>query len=262
MPKKAKENEKEVEVDLVNREKKETKVMRWFRENTVNNASELRIVCDLTSRSAEEQFSMYIKSGHNEVYGVIFYATMMSIMEFIKDKEKTYNNFTMEIAKSVNIGYINNTDDTNEKTGNFEVIMEYIGINRQIVDNGDDNVDKTNQNFIRWKELNIKKNIEYCKDIQTRSYERLKNEFAVSLRTSEAVIPLFCIFLDNLTGVLKNKYKEAIGTDISQVSINVFGLFDAYYSFDEEANEEIIEFKPTIKLKLFAKDDNLATRNN
>lgn len=260
MPK-IKKEEKELELDTTKQDKPITFVKRWFADYAVNNASDLKIICDLTSRSAEEQFSMYLKTGNTEVYAVVFYATFVSILDFIKSKQKQYNNFTVAVCNSVNLGYSNNDDENNEKIGNFMPIMEYIGINRNIIDSsGAMEVDKTSQNFIRWKELNIKKNVEYYKEIQEMTYEKLKKEYKTNLRTSEGVIPLFCIFMDHITNVLKLKYKEAERTDVSEVSMNVLGLFDIFYSFNEEDNQEIIEFTPNIFMKLALKSDGTASR--
>lgn len=256
-----KPKEIEQEIDVKQQEKKETFVTRWFNDYAVNNKQELKIICNLTSRSAEEQFSLYLKSGNTEVYAVVFYATFMTILEFIKSKQKVRNNFTIEICNSINIGYSNSNDDNNEKVGNFMPIMEYIGINRNIVDGVSPmELDKTTQNFIRWQELNVKQNVTYYKEIQERAYERLKSEYRTNLRTSEAVIPLFCIFMDHITNVLKMKFKEADGTDVSEVSMNVLGLFDVYYSFNEEDNQEVIEFQPNISMKLALKADDIASR--
>ena len=258
---KKKNQEVEQDIDVVKQDKPETFVTRWFKDYVVNNRSELKIICDLTARSAEQQFSLYLKSGNTEVFAVIFYATFITILEFIRNKQKIYNNFTVEICNSINIGYCNNDDENNEKVGNFMPIMEYIGINRNIVDmTSSIDSDKTSQNFIRWKELNIKKNVEYYKEIQEKAYERLQKEYKTNLRTSEAVIPLFCIFMDHITNVLKMKFKEAQGTDVSEVTMNVLGLFDVYYSFNEEDNVEIIEFQPNITMKLALKSDDIACR--
>lgn len=261
MPKKPKEKEQEIDLQTAP-VKTETFVTRWFKDYAVNNASELKIICDLTARSAEEQFAMYLRSGNHEVYAVIFYATFMTFLEFIRSKQKLYNNFTIEICNSVNLGYTNNSNEDNEKVGNFFPVMEYIGINRNIVDNSSVmDSERTSQNFMRWKQLNIKQNVEYYKEIQERAFERLKSEYRTNIRTSEAVIPLFCIFLDHITNVLKMKFQEAMGTDVSEVSMNVLGLFDVYYSFDEAENREIIEFSPNISMKLALKADDVAARD-
>jgi hypothetical protein len=255
-----KPKEDEIELSVQNVPKKQTFVTRWFNDNCSNNGAEIRTICELTARSAQEQFGMSVKSSNVEVYSVIFFATFMSILEFVAEKQKKYNNYTIEIANSINVGYTNNDSEENEKLGNFQPILEYIGSNRNIVNSSHIEVDTTTKNFILWKELNIKKNIEHYKEIQENAYNKLLQDFRTDIRTSEGIIPLFCIFLDNMIGLLKMKYREAEGTGVSEVSFNVLGLFDAYYSFNDEDNKEIIEYDPNISTKLALKNDNTAAR--
>ena len=254
--------EKEEKKDLNQKPTKNTFVKRWFDEYVVNDKSDMKKICDLTATSAEQQFSMYLKTGNTETYAVVFYATFMTIIDYIKNKQKSYNNFSIAICNSINIGYTNNDDPENEKVGNFMPFMEYIGVNRHIVDNPDNIEDtKTSQNLIRWKELNVKQNVEFVKEISSLAYENLKKNYGVTLRTEEAVIPLFCIFLDNVTNYIKYKYKELVGTkDISEVSMNVLGLFDVFYSYDEDENKEYLEFQSGVTLKLAMKNDAIASR--
>ncbi len=259
MPKiKKEDHEEEIELKV---QKKETFVTRWFNDYAVNNKAELKIICNLTSRSAEEQFCMMLNNSVNtEVYAVIFYATFISILEFIRKKEKVYNNFTIQIAQSLNIGYTNNDDEENEKVGNFMPIMEYITVNRNVIDDGKSDRNKTDVNFMKWMQLNTKQNVEFYKEIQNEAYRRLVDEFKVNIRTAEGIFPLFCIFLDHIVNVMKMRFREAQGTDTSEVSMNVLGLFDVYYSFDEDDNKEIIEFQPNILMKLALKADDIASR--
>lgn len=261
MAKKEKDEIMEVteEPKKVNRE---TLVTRWFNEYAVNDPKELKQICDIVARTAEEQFNLYIKSGNNEVFGVIFYGTFMSILDFLKSKQKKYNEMTIEICNSLNIGYTNNDDEENEKVGNFMPIMEYIGENRRIANNEfATSVDDTTKAYIRWKELNTKKNIEYYKTIQESAYELLKTEYKTNLRTSEAVIPLFCIFMDTIAGVLKAKYRELKDTNVSETHINIFGLFDAYYSYNEDNEDqpECMDYVPGIALKIYMKNDEISS---
>lgn len=260
MPRK-KIEEKEQELDVKKVEKKETFATRWFKDHAVNNPSDLKVICGLTARAADEQFNISIPTGNTEVFAVVFYGTFLTILDWLKTKQKTYNQFSIEIAESINIGYTNNTDENNEKVGNFMPIMEYIGVNRNIINSYDSNDEyRTSNNCIRWKELNIKKNIESYKEIQETAFDRLIKEFHTDLRTSEAVIPLFCIFMDNISSIIRFKYQEADGTNVSEVTMNVLGLFDVYYSFDAESNQEIIEFQPNIRMKLALKNDDTAGR--
>ena len=170
MAKKKDEREPEVEVTTAPA-KKETFAMAWFRDHAVNNATDLKIICELTARSVYEQFRLAVRSDNTETFAVIFYATFLSILEFIRSKEKTFKNFTMEVMNSVNIGYTNSSDVETEKMGNFMPIMEYIGVNKGIVNDRDDVDDSyTSQSLMRWTEQNAKKTIDYYKEFQERSY--------------------------------------------------------------------------------------------
>ena len=258
MPKKAKEVEENIEVTTP--VKQETFATLWFKDNAVENPDVIKTICDLTARSAKEQFHLDLPRGNSEIYAMIFYATFMTVLDFIRSKEKTYNNFTIEIAKSINIGFTNNTDEDNQKVGNFMPIMEYIGVNRSIVNDASRKGDPIDKAFMDWKELNIKKTVDYYKELQDKTFNVLMREYKTNIRTPECVFPLFCIFLDMIVSVLKMKYREAEGTDVSEVQINVLGLFDAYYSYDVEEDQEIIEFQPNITMKLALKNDDTAAR--
>ena len=83
-------------------------------------------------------------------------------------------------------------------------------------------------------------------------------EYKTSVRTSEAIIPLFCIFMDNIYAVLKTRWKESEALDVSEISMDVFGLFKVFYSFDEEDNCEVIDFETKLGSKLGLKDDSSA----
>lgn len=254
MPRKPKE-EKEEELDVSTSKKKVTFATQWFEDNAVNNKEDMKIICDLTARSAEEQLCIFLKSRNNEVFAVIFYATFMTILDWLRGRQGKKKNFTIEIANSINIGYVNNDSEENEKVGNFMPIMEHIGINRNIIDDGIDNINKTSANSIRWKELNIKESIEKYDEIQNEAYNRLKKDYRIDVRTPECVIPLFCMFLDHITNYMKLKFQEVDGTDVSEVQMNVLGLFDVFYSFNPDDNVEVLEYVPNIKMKLALKND-------
>lgn len=255
---KASEVQEEMDQPVI--QKHDTFATRWFKDNAVNNPDDLRIICDATAKSCEDQFYLYLKSNHTETYAIIFFSTFNTILAFLREKQKQYKNFTMEIANSVNIGYCNNNDENNEKTGNFFPVMEYIGINRNVVDNNFADITETSsaENYIKWKELNCKKNAEMLKTIQENAYQDLKQNYHVSLRQSEAVIPIFCIFLDMCMNLCKQKYRELVDTNISETSINVLNLFDIYYSYDENTGTDVIEFQPSVYMKLQLKNDNQA----
>jgi len=259
--------EKEEEINVTKPKKKSTFITRWFDQYACNNRSEMKTVCDLTARSCDEQFCLYVaETGNTEVFAVIFYATFMEILAFLREKEKLYNKFSIVIANSINIGYTNDDNKDNEKVGNFMPFMEHIGVNYTVVrDKTAEIRDNTSHEmFMRWTETNSKKNVEYYKEIQERAFQRLQSEYHTMIATSEAIIPIFCTFMDHIVNLLKMKYMELEGTGVSEVSFNVFGLFDAYYSYnddpDAEGHGECVDFIPNISMKLAIKSDEVASR--
>lgn len=267
-----KPKEVEQEIDL-GKQKQKTFSQRWFDEHATNNKEEIKRVCDITSRSCWEQFKIYIPN-NTEIFAEVFHATFMSILKFLRDKQSKYTEYSMLIAQSINIGYLNNTNTDNEKVGNFMPFMEYYNVNRSVVDPYDIPYDDAreirnkgmkieeghaNRQLMAWKVQNIKQDIENYNKIQQDALQLLlTDDYKVNLRADEAIFPIFCIFMDNVTNVLKMKFRELNGANVSTVSLDCLGLFKEFYSYDEEHDKEVIEFQPDITMKLALKNDEAA----
>lgn len=275
MPRVKSEKEIEVDVSKLKESKEEPSIaQRWFDEHTstkrdpednTSNREDMLRVSELTDRMMRDNFHMNTRKRKASLYAVMFYAIMTVILDFIKSQQSTYSNFTLQIANCVYIGYTNNTNENNEKVGNFMPFMQYIGEDRNIVDvnhTHSDKMDRATKLYLRWMELNTKQNVEYYKTIQENAASVLYNDYAVNVHSTEMIIPTFCIFLDNVINVLKLHWNELEGTDVSEVKMDVLGLFTCYYSFDEEENREIIDFQPNITMKLALKSDKVAAEQS
>ena len=258
MPRKSQPEEEIVIDEPTTPVKKETVATRWFRNYAVNNKSEMITICELTARSVQDQFNLVVTSGNYELYAVVYHTTFMAILDFLKNKQSSYSTFSISVANSSQIGYVNNTDENNEKVGNFMPVIKHVGINANVPPEPTIEKDETTalaSKYIKWLTINSKQTVDYYKDIQEKAFNQLDKEFGIRLRTSEAVIPMFCIFMDHVVNLIKLKYQEALGTGVSEVSMNVLGLYDIFYSFDEEANVEYIEYTPNVTIKLKLKSD-------
>ena len=196
-----------------------------------------------------------------------------TFLKFLRGMQTKWKEYSIEIANSINIGYVNNTNEDNEKVGNFMPVLEYIGINRNVVDRYDIPYDDsseiaakkitvpknhTDKQVMMWKVQNIRKTIENYNKIQEEAVQVLLNDYKISIRQSECIFPIFCIFLDNISNVLKIRFKELEGTDTSEIRINVLNLFEAFYSYDADEDQEVIEYAPTVAMKLALKNDEVA----
>lgn len=233
-------------------------VEEWFDSTCVDNRKSILAVCGVMERIAAEQFKMSNHYGVPEVWALIFYQTFRTILDFLaKKREEGYTEFEVYVAKCVIIGYTNYVDEESEKVGNFMPFMEWIGKDSPIKYNDHESHD---DNFIRWKEQNTYKNAEFSKWIQDRAAWELNKTYGMNIGSPEAVIPIFCTFLDTLVSILKLDYQDA-GEDVSRVKMNVLGLFEVIYSFDEEDNKEIVDFKPSITPKMELKNDSIAEKD-
>lgn len=262
MPRVKQEKEIEVDVSKLNMDTKGPSIaQRWFDEHTVENREDMLRVSELTDRRMRDEFHLHTKRNRATTYAVMFYSIFMTILEFIRGKESEFSNFAIRIANCVYIGYTNNTNKDNEKVGNFMPYMQYIGEDRNIVDTNvtsSGEVDRSTKLYMRWMELNTKQNVDYYKTIQEAAAFNVWRDYAINPRTSEMIIPVFCVFLDNIINVLKIHWSELEGTDTSEVKMNVLGLFTCYYSYDDENDKEIIDFQPNITMKLALKSDGKA----
>lgn len=247
------------------KQKKITRTIKWFNEYCTENKKEVKMICDLVADSVANQFDMHVKSSNTEVFALIFFVTFETIMDFLSQKQSSFNKFAFKIGKCVNIGFTNNTNIDNEKFGNFMPLMEYTGINRNIIrDEVNTSDDKSEVNFIRWKQQNLTQNENFCNQIQNQAAVKLGTEYGVQIVNNEAIIPIFCIFLDMCVYLVKTLYNEANMTEDgpSEYSISVLGLFELFYSFDPEKAEEHIDFTPGIYMKLRGKSDLVATKED
>lgn len=291
MPKKPKEIEEQI--DISQQKKEPPATVTWFKNHAVENPSDLKIVCDLVARSVEDQFKIHFANReYSQGYGTIFYNAFMAILRFLRKQQKVYKQFTILIFNSLNIGYTNSDDEDAEKVGNFMPVMEYAGINRVMVSRpkysleNAKNMSKaeisrltaanleaaldewyelntTSDPLTRWQCTNTKKNGEFYNQISTDATNALKqkSEGQLSLRADRFALTIMAIFMDMLVSVMRMKFQEAEGTGVSEVKMNVFGLFDVFYSFNEEENQEIIEYQPNITMKLALKQDSVASND-
>ena len=229
-------------------------VKGWFERTCVDDRDKILAVCAVTGRMLADQFNMRTRENLDEVWALVFYECWLQILEFLSRKTSQYTEFEVQVEKCVRIGYTNYLNDDDEKVGNFMPFMEWVGKDTSIVYNPHETAD---DNFIRWKEQNSIKNVDMQKEIQDKTALLINRKYGMNIGSPDAVIPIFCIFLDNVVNILKQDYKDA-GEDVSKVKMNVLSQFTVTYSFDTDDNREIVDFSPSVAIKMEIKNDTKA----
>ena len=248
-------------------QRKMTRSEKWFIDNVKDNPEAIAEVCKMTARSMHEQAGITFTNPNTTaaLYALVVDQTFASIVRFLEKMQQSgYRRYSIVFGQNFNIGYQDDEHEDSEKIGNFIPVLEYGVQNKSIVSSAPGSCEDTViDSYKRWMELNIKQCIEETSQIASDAFNNLLNEpYRINLRYKEAIIPIFCTFIDMLVEVLKFKFQERKLADQSQVCIKVFGLFDAYYWFDEEDHSEVIEFVPGIKLKQDMKSDKYAGGSN
>lgn len=253
---------KKVEMEAPAPVRKITRSEAWFNANVQDNRKEIEEVCEMTGRRIHEQARVILSNPNSTpvLFALVVDRTFTAIANFLVKKQSAgYRSFSILLGRNFNIGYRDGDDDTSEKIGNFVPVLEYGEQNKSIVPSSSAEPEEIAiDSYKRWLELNTVEAADDATLIASEAFDHLLNEDRINLRHKEAIIPIFCIFIDMLVEVLKIKYQEKKDANRTEVLINVFGLFKAYYSIDATDNTEVIEFEPGIKLKQDMKSDKYA----
>ena len=241
--------------------RKMTRSERWFEDNVTENKREIALICGYVEDSIHEQAN--ITTGRDGlknslIYAVVVDATFEEIRKFFtKKQQEGYKAYSIRFGKNFNIGYRNDANDSYEKEDTFHPVLEYIEESTTVLPvSGTYSPEETIQlmSFRQWHQKNTKECLEDMSHISAETFHNLASK-NFALLYQESVVPILCTFIDKVVFQLKLMYTERAGTGTSEVSINVMGLFMAYYSIDEDTQKEIVDFEPLAKMKQDYKSD-------
>lgn len=235
-------------------QEKKPKTQIWFEENVHENEKELLEIGELANRMLHEKISLGLANPMTTIasYGTIF----DTITKYIKEKEDEWDDFCVNIADRIRIGYTTTDSEDDEKPGNFMVFIQHVE-NTSNDESLDEDEDDTIVLCTQWNAANIKEQANIVKEISSLAKKNLSEILNLKTESSEFVIPLFCIIHSCLINYLQVKKKEL---DVSEYELNVAGFFTIVIRETDDA-ENKIEYIPSVPLKLFIKDDAKATGN-
>lgn len=239
----------------------ERKVNTWIEDNVTENIEDIKIIGNIAHQRISDDLNIYMsREGENDhysmpisVYGVIF----ESICDAIKDQRSSHNKFEVSIADRLIIGYSSTSDEDDEKSGNFMVYLKHK--DKTIVEGGvDDNEIDPITLATRWNAANVNEHSELLKTISKNSKESISNDLDIILASSEQIIPIFCIIHESIVSYCKIKFAEM---EKNSFELNIAGLYIIGIEIEDDTDDEVIYFEPSISLKLKFKDDTIANRN-
>lgn len=226
---------------------------QWFKDNVSEDTKELTEIGELTNKVLYDRLSMDLNDPETTIaiYAKIFDA----VTEVIVGKQKEYDNFNLNIANRLNIGYTTTSADDDEKVGNFMVYIQHIYNNSP-----DEALDEDETNTIelatQWNAANIKTQSDVIKEVAVLGKKKMSDLINIKTESNEYIIPLFCIIHQQIINYIRLKRVE---NKLRQYEINIAGLYTVGITETDDAEEEIY-FVPSISTKLLFKCDELASR--
>ncbi len=230
----------------------ESKSKKWFKDNVSENEAELITIGGM----ADEMLHKTISLGLTEPMTTItLYASIFeTLCDVVVDREKEYDDFNLNVADRMEIGYSTTANDDDEKTGNYMVYIRHLE-SKASDTSLDEDEDDTIELCTQWNAANIRVQADIIKEAAARAMKDLSDIINIKVQSSEFVIPMFCIIHSQILRFIRTRREE---TKRTEYELNVAGLFTIGVQITEDGDEEIY-YVPSIALKLKFKNDAIAS---
>lgn len=234
------------------KESNNPKIQRWVDDNLVDDKEDNFMIAQIAMRELSKNFRMAFTSPETVLAA---YATIYdSIVEVLIDQRENHSSFDIDIAGRFEIGYSDADQDVDmEKMGSF--VPHIFDLNSGKKTYEDKENKKSLELCIEWMSQNVTKNTDIIKKISTVAFKNLKDRIGLHFGQEECCIPVFVNIHECMISYLKLKQEE---NGEYETTINFASCFDVIVRMTED-KEQIVEYCPSIAMKLTTKSDAVAT---
>lgn len=225
--------------------------MQWYRTMIVDNQKD---IYDIACTSAERlKKSLRIPIGP-EMTIALYCGMLESFMHYLKEKQKDFPEFWINIWDTLEIGYNTLENDEDEKTGNFNIKIYYLQDAPKVVTNS--TLQTTDEIVSAWVAAhNMNVDTDYLiRDIFAFSKEYLMGHFNLTVERPETLLLIFLCINNEMVFAVKMKRQELQASDFF---ITIAGLFQIHCQDTDKG--EMVMFKTEPAPKQFIKDDGVGT---
>lgn len=230
------------------------KWLAYYEENIHEDKEEIRDIAETASSVIRERFNIPLEG--YQLTTVCFLKIFESFLKKLVSLEDQYDNFEINLANRLLIGFTNNLDQDNEKSGNFMVYMKHLHESIKTEQQDDPTVSNI-ERIVQWNAENV---IENPALIRTMTIDAVKvlRDVDIHLANNEIIMPIFIIFYESIINYIKIRRREK---DEFELSINLI-WFEAICREGEEDGKDEFTLIPSIASKLLLKNDSKANRDD
>lgn len=228
------------------------KLELWYRDNVVEDETQCKNVAGMAQEKLLEKFDIGITP---EQVMAIYCITYDQIIQKLREKrEDSPDQFVINIANVVKIGYDNVEDDGESETlGNFNVFIEHVGGTPKSIseDGSTDSIDACNQ----WMHANTEEQKKIIETIAAAAIKALSNEVDIVIAEPVVIFPIWVTTHEALV-----KFVEVARADenSSDYFMNFCNALEIHCQLQEDGTTAIV-YKPNISEKLGIKSNVIAS---
>lgn len=224
---------------------------QWFDEFIVNDAEDIKLIGELSSRAIHDKFRLTLRP---EPIVAIYCFTLEAILKYLKKmQEKGHKTYQINICNVISISYNNLEDDDAEKTDNFMPFIQQIA-DGPIPDTGITSSD-TIELCAAWNSSHISEQPDAITEIATHTLRDLKDSLNMKAADKQLIMPIFCTVHENIINYMKLKRVDLAATSYT---LDIAGIYKIRVS-EVDDGTELIEYLPAIYTKKTTKDDDMAS---
>lgn len=220
--------------------------LRYYYDNIYEDEEHIQMISETAISVIRERF--HITLNDHRLATAAFLKIFESFIEKLKTLQKDYDNFQINLANRLAIGFTNNDNDEDEKSGNFMLFMQHLRESTK-VDSVDDPTVSNIERAVQWNAENVVEQPELIRSLTMEAIKYLR-DIDIQLANNEIIMPIFITYYESIINYLKIHRREE---DLFELQLNYSWFFIG--AREGEDGRDTIFIRPSINGKLSLKSD-------
>jgi hypothetical protein len=246
MAKKIDNEAMEVVENVENEVKESERWIRYYADNIYEDMEHIQMISETAISVVRERF--HITLNDHRLMTSAFLRIFEGFIEKLKGFQREYDNFQINLANRLAIGFTNNENDDDEKQGNYMIFMQHLREATK-VDNSNDPTVSNIERAVQWNAENVIEQPELIRALTIEAVKYLR-DIDIQLANNEIIMPIFITYYECIINYLKIHRREE---DLFEMQLNYSWFFIG--SREGEEGKDVIFIRPSINGKLSLKSD-------
>ncbi len=220
--------------------------LRYYYDNIYEDEEHIQMISDTANAVIRERF--HITLTDHRLTTSAFLRIFEGFIEKLKTLQREYDNFQINLANRLAIGFTNNENDDDEKSGNFMLFIQHLR-EAPKVESADDPTVSNIERAVQWNAENVIEQPELIRSLTIEAVKFLR-DIDIQLANNEIIMPIFITYYESIINYLKIHRREE---DLFEMQLNYSWFFIG--AREGEDGRDTIFIRPSINGKLSLKSD-------